>query len=79
MEEDSLSDEYDFIDDVEDGVPGRNTRRSQQDNNPKLKYMKILQEVADRVKDQIVVELDDLRAVSIFVAHNWNSADGIIV
>jgi DNA replication licensing factor MCM7 len=79
LEEDGLSEEYDFIDDVEDGVPDRNTRRPQQDNSPKLKYMKILQEIADRVKDQIVVELDDLRAVSVFVAHNWNSADGIIV
>jgi len=79
LDEDSLSDEYDFIDDVEDGVPGHNTRRSQQDNSPKLKYVKILQEVADRVKDQIIIELDDLHGVSVFVVHNWNSTDGIIV
>jgi len=79
LEEDGLSDEYDFMDDVEDGVPGHNTRRRQQDNSPKLKYMKILQEVANRAKDQIVVEMDDLRAVSVFVAHDWNSADRIIV
>jgi len=65
LEEDGLSDEYDFMDDVEDGVSGHNTRRRQQDNNPKLKYMKILQDVADRVKDQIVIELDDIHAVSI--------------
>lgn len=75
MEEDGLSDEYDFMDDVEDGISGHNTRRRPQDNSPKLKYMKILQDVADRVKDQIVIELDDLHAASVFVRHNWNSAN----
>jgi len=79
LEEDGLSDEYDFMDDVEDGVSGHNTRRRQQDNSPKLKYMKILQDVADRAKDQIVIELDDLHAVRVFVAHNWNSANRITV
>jgi hypothetical protein len=31
--------------------------------NPKLKYMRILQNVADRSVSQIVIDLDDLAAV----------------
>ena len=53
------------MDDVEDDAPGNRSRRQQHDNSPKLKYMKILQDVADRVKDQIVIELDDLHSVTI--------------
>ncbi|OJK03681.1 hypothetical protein ASPACDRAFT_21902 [Aspergillus aculeatus ATCC 16872] len=56
LEEDGTSDEYDFMDDVEDGAqrPGRRRRE------PKLKYMQLLQDVADRERTNILVELDDL-------------------
>ncbi|PYH77887.1 MCM-domain-containing protein [Aspergillus uvarum CBS 121591] len=56
LEEDGTSDEYDFMDDVEDGAqrPGRRRRE------PKLKYMQLLQDVADRERTNILIELDDL-------------------
>jgi hypothetical protein len=60
LEEDGLSDEYDFMDDAEDGGAAqrgsRETRRQ-----PKQKYMQMLQDVADRKRANIVIELDDLK------------------
>ncbi|KAK1148679.1 DNA replication licensing factor MCM7 [Aspergillus melleus] len=55
---DRTSDEYDFMDDAEDGE-GREAagRRRRQ---PKLKYMQMLQEVADRERSNVLIELDDL-------------------
>ncbi|KAL2360553.1 Mcm2-7 hexameric complex component [Blastomyces dermatitidis] len=52
---DVMSDEYDFMDDV-DGQRTRTTRSK----GPKLKYMQMLQEVADRTRSNILIELDDL-------------------
>lgn len=57
---DGTSDEYDFMDDaVENGEqrPGRRHRE------PKLKYMQMLQDVADRERTNILIELDDLVTV----------------
>ncbi|KAF1987815.1 MCM-domain-containing protein [Aulographum hederae CBS 113979] len=59
IDEDGLSDEYDFMDDAEDGGAQRRRNRSA---HAKVKYMKLLQDVADRAKTQIVIELDDLAA-----------------
>ncbi|KAL9616415.1 MAG: hypothetical protein Q9160_008714 [Pyrenula sp. 1 TL-2023] len=56
LDGDGTSDEYDFMDDVDDGN-GRERRRRGAD---KEKYMTILQDVADREKSNVVVELDDL-------------------
>lgn len=58
---DNLSDEYDFMSDVEDVNGAQRTRRRRE---PKLKYMQILQEIADRERSNILIELDDLAAVS---------------
>ena len=60
---DRTSDEYDFMDDAEDGEgrEGAGRRRRQ----PKLKYMQMLQEVADRERSNVLIELDDLATVSI--------------
>lgn len=57
------SDEYDFMDDMEDdqGAQSRGTRRRRE---PKLKYMQILQDIANRDITNIVIELDDLETVS---------------
>ncbi|PGH30831.1 minichromosome maintenance protein 7 (cell division control protein 47) [[Emmonsia] crescens] len=52
---DDTSDEYDFMDDA-DGQRARNTRSKE----PKLKYMQMLQDVADRTRTNILIELDDL-------------------
>ncbi|KIW26387.1 uncharacterized protein PV07_09486 [Cladophialophora immunda] len=55
LDGDHTSDEYDFMDDVADEDHSRSRRR------PKRKYMEMLQEVADRERQNIVVELDDLK------------------
>lgn len=54
---DHTSDEYDFMDDVSEGHSG-NSRRQ-----PKRKYMDMLQEVANRERQNVLVELDDLQEV----------------
>lgn len=60
--EDSTSDEYDFMDDVEDS-DGNTRARQPPRNRPKQKYMNVLQEVADRKRDHIYIDLDDLDEV----------------
>ncbi|PYH39298.1 DNA replication licensing factor MCM7 [Aspergillus neoniger CBS 115656] len=58
IDEDGTSDEYDFMDDVaQEGSAQRAGRRRRE---PKLKYMQVLQEVADRERTNILIELDDL-------------------
>ncbi|RAL03404.1 DNA replication licensing factor MCM7 [Aspergillus ibericus CBS 121593] len=58
IDEDGTSDEYDFMDDVDqEGGAQRAGRRRRE---PKLKYMQLLQEVADRERTNILIELDDL-------------------
>jgi hypothetical protein len=59
LDEDSLSDEYDFMEDADAGAA--RTRRNQQ--HPKVKYMKMLQDVADRKIADILIELDDVEQV----------------
>lgn len=58
-------DEYDFMDDEDED--GENARRSArvQSKQPKLKYMELLQLVANRYEDEITIELDDLAKVDI--------------
>lgn len=66
INEDGLSDDYDFMEDAADGNGfTRSTYRGAQDRNPKLKYMEMLQKVADRQTSEVCIELDDLDAVSI--------------
>ena len=48
------------MDDAEDGRGGARTRGRSQAQKSKLKYVKMLQEVADRVKSQVLIDLDDL-------------------
>ena len=58
LDGDHTSDEYDFMDDV--AAPnGTRSRRTA----PKRKYMEMLQEVADRERTNVLVDLDDLREV----------------
>jgi DNA replication licensing factor MCM7 len=59
---DGTSDEYDFMDDAEN-EPGRRSRREDRSRRDKRKYMAVLQDVADRVKSNILIELDDLDLV----------------
>lgn len=56
---DDLGDGYDLMDDAEDGAQSGRRKRE-----PKNKYMQILQEVANRERNHILIELDDLDSVS---------------
>lgn len=56
------SDEYDFMDDVDD--EGAGTHGARRRKEPKLKYMQILQDIANRDASNVVIELDDLDIVS---------------
>jgi len=73
LNEDGLSDEYDFMEDISD-EPGHATNRQTQQQHPKLKYMQLLKEVSNRTKDQILIELDDLAEVrcSFYHSHTRN-------
>ena len=62
LDEDGLSDEYDFMDDVTNEKGRR--RRTGHGTEARRKYMDMLQKVADRETSQITVELDDLDNVS---------------
>lgn len=57
---DGTSDEYDFMDDAPDGNGDAQTRSRQR---TKQKYMEMLQEVADRKRGQVYIDLDDLDQV----------------
>ena len=62
---DGTSDEYDFMDDV---VEENNAAaRSRSRREPKVKYIQILQDVANRERTHVLIELDDLDAVSYFL------------
>lgn len=58
---DRTSDEYDFMDDVENEGGAQRSGRARRE--PKLKYMKMLQDVADRERTNVLIELDDLATV----------------
>lgn len=64
IDEGRTSDEYDFMDDA-DEMDGANTRGASRRQSPKLKYMQILQDVANRDKSHLQIDLDDLEIVSI--------------
>jgi DNA replication licensing factor MCM7 len=67
LNEDEFEEEYDFMD--ESGDETNQPRRI----DPKLKYMRLLQNVADRVTAQITIDLDDLDTVCYGVA-SYSSA-----
>lgn len=63
--EDGDSEEYDFMDDAEDGATAPGTRRQRRQRRSKQKYMQMLQDVADRKRTNVVVDLDDLDQVQV--------------
>lgn len=46
-----------------DESDGHGPQRNRRSRNPKLKYMQLLQDVADRRTNQVTIELDDLDQV----------------
>ncbi|KAK3702382.1 DNA replication licensing factor MCM7 [Vermiconidia calcicola] len=61
LDGDGTSDEYDFMDDVEDGADAARTRQRGGAPRSKAKYMNMLQDVAGRATSQVVIDLDDLQ------------------
>jgi DNA replication licensing factor MCM7 len=61
-DQDEFSDEYDFADSDEEARQARRQQR-QQAREPKLKYVDILRNVANRTEDEITIDLDDLDEV----------------
>jgi len=57
INEEDFDEEYDFMDES-----GDETNQPQR-IDPKLKYLRLLQHVADRTVSQITIDLDDLDAV----------------
>lgn len=60
---DDDSDEYDFMDDAE--TQNRRQREKARSRSPQHKYKDLLQKLADREADEVVIDLDDLYTVSI--------------
>ncbi len=60
---DGTSDESDFMEDAVNGDTVR-SRRDDRAHRDKRKYISVLQDIADRVKSNILIELDDLDLVS---------------
>lgn len=63
IDDDDLSDEYDFMDD-DDDAQTRRQREKARSRLPQYKYKDVLQKLADRQADEIVIDLDDLATVS---------------
>jgi DNA replication licensing factor MCM7 len=63
--------EYDMVDDSDDPAPNR-ARNGQS----KTKYMNQLQEVANRERDEVVIDLNDVEAVSRSCTRGVGGADG---
>ena len=59
IDEDDLSDEYDFMDE-DDNAQQRRRREKPQKEVPRHKYRDMLQDLADRNLSEVVVDLDDL-------------------
>lgn len=64
IDEDDLSDEYDFMDEDDEGHEQRR-REKAASRQPKHKYSDLIQKLADRSIDEVLIELDDLVTVSL--------------
>jgi DNA replication licensing factor MCM7 len=64
IDDDDFSDEYDFVDSDEEAGERRRAAR-QQAREPKVKYMDILQNIANRQEDEITIDLDELSEVCV--------------
>ncbi|KAG9249899.1 DNA replication licensing factor mcm7 [Emericellopsis atlantica] len=60
IDEDELSDDYDFMDD-DDGAAEERQRQRQQKRVPQYKYKEALRQLANRQIDSITVDLDDVQ------------------
>jgi DNA replication licensing factor MCM7 len=63
IDEDDLSDEYDFMDEDDEEEQHARRRTRTQARVPKLKYLELLQRVSDRYEEEITIDLDDVEEV----------------
>lgn len=71
IDDDDFSDEYDFAESDEEAQNARRAARKET-SRQKLKYMDVLQRIANREEDEITIELDDLAEVcAINIDHNF--------
>lgn len=56
---DGDNDEYDMIDDSDNPAPNANRRRTR----TKAKYVEMLQDIADRTRSNVLIDLNDLESV----------------
>ena len=61
-EEDLSDDDYDFLDD-NDGSRNRQRNNNNASKEPMYKYADMLQKLADRALDEVLIELDDVASV----------------
>lgn len=73
IDDDDLSDDYDFVDSDNEAAQARRSA-AKQAQIPRKKYMDILQRVANRLEDEIIIDLDDVAEVSRFLIER-NSAN----
>ena len=66
LDEDHTSDEYDFLDDVANGDGAR------RQHGTKRKYVEMVQEVADRDRQNVLIELDDLKEFEASLSEDSN-------
>lgn len=62
IDEDDLSDEYDFMDQDDEAHEQRRKEKAAA-KLPKHKYADIMQKLADRTIDEVLIELDDIASV----------------
>ncbi|KAF1815404.1 MCM-domain-containing protein [Eremomyces bilateralis CBS 781.70] len=60
INDDDQDEEYDFMDESDEGGRGQRRGQTRASRQPKVKYMRLLQDVADRKSSHVLIELDDL-------------------
>ena len=62
IDDDDLSDEYEFVDETDEAAERRAQEKAAR-RKPTHKYRDLLQKLADREVDEVIVDLDDLSMV----------------
>lgn len=71
IDEDDLSDEYDFMDEDEEADRLRRQEKERR-RRPQQKYKEMLQKLANREIDEFTVDLEDLATVSLAIRFTGN-------
>ena len=71
IDDDDLSDEYDFMDE-DDQAEQRRAQEKARKRGPRHKYKEMLQEIADRKINEVVIDLDDIVQVRLTLESFWS-------